>query len=297
MKTPVTAISLLCSSLLLAATSAIAGNELPQKAVAVEDGIVALRAGVMPSPAAASALPIGKLKYPTRYFVEIVNESPYPVWLDAAWGFPKGRDMKMTHSRVTKSGKLPPGGSYWFYSDRLGVIAEHPVTAAITVWSDEKRTKRIGQQSAELRFSQLDIDVFLDSFPSPYKNQQSDSPPVVISGWADLPKPRSDVPGTAADGVLSADIQRILWKTDSVERFTCAREILDAEVLQVHDSEVLMRMDAEAMEKARIEQEQGVFSVELWRVRSCGEELAYEVLLSAAGEGGTDVMVVRKNNQ
>jgi len=283
-------------SLLLFAVPASAGIVLPQKAIAVEDGIIALHAGVMPSPAAMSALPIGKLKYPTRYFVELINESPYPVWLDAAWAFPKAGDKKAPSVKPVRSGKLPPGGNYWFYADKLGVITGQSITAEITVWSDEKRTQLAGKQLAELRFSQPDVDVFFANFPSPYKGRPSDGAAAVISGWYDLPKPRTDVPGTAADTVLAADIQRLIWKTDSVERFTCPREIISAELLNVDDSKAMLGTDAATQENARHEQQQGRFSVERWHVHSCGEAITFEVLLSAAEQGGTDISVVSTAN-
>ena len=115
---------------------------------------------------------------------------------------------------------------------------------------------------------------------------------MVISGWRDMPKPRTDVPGTAADPVLVVDIQQTLWKSDSTQRFTCEREVIDAEPLFVDDSLVVSGMGEEALERARGEQLQDLFFVERWRVRSCGVDVTYEVLLSASDRGGTDVMVI-----
>lgn len=278
--------------MLIASAPVIAIEKLPEKAIALQGGIISVRAGVVPGPSASSALPIGKLKYPTRYFVELVNEAPFPVWLDAAWSFPKERGKNPAVARPTQSGKVPPQGSYIFYADKLGVIAEQPITVEISAWSDDQRRNRLGGQHAELRFGKADIDVFLQNFPSPYKNRRGDDAAIMISGWQDMPKTFADVPGTATDAVLSADIQRLLWKNDSVERFTCAREVLGVEVLPVGDSAVISRMDEAARNEAVAEQEHGRLSIERWRVRSCDVEVAYEVLLSAAEKGGTDIMVV-----
>lgn len=278
--------------LLLAVTAARADVETPQKAINIEDGVVAVRAGVMPNPVAPASLPIGNLKYPTRYFVVLANESPYPIWLDAAWKFPGAREGKTSKSKVVKSSKVPSGGSYWFFVDKLSVIADQPITIDINAWSDDKRTQRIGSQLAEIQFSQPDIDVFLANFPSAFRNQPKSSPAVVISGWRDIPKPRADVPGTETDAVLATDVQHALWKFDSAQRFTCEREILSADPIHVDDSIAVMRMDEEARDKARLEQEQGRFTIERWHVRSCGQDLVYEVLLSASVKGGTDIMIV-----
>lgn len=278
--------------LLLAVTAARADVGTPQKAINIEDGVVAVRAGVIPNPVAPASLPVGNLKYPTRYFVALANESPYPIWLDAAWTFPGAREGKTSKSKVVKSSKVPSGGSYWFFVDKLSVIVDQPITIDISAWSDEKRTQRIGRQMAEMRFAQPDIDVFLANFPSAFRNQPKGGPAVVISGWRDIPKPRTDVPGTKTDAVLAADIQHALWKFDSARRFTCEREVLGADPILVDDSTAVMRMDEEARDKARIEQDQGLFTVERWHVRSCGQDLVYEVLLSASVKGGTDIMIV-----
>lgn len=276
---------------LLLATPATAA-ELPAKAISVEDGHVAVRAGVIPNPDAPAALPIGKLKHPTRYFVDLVNESPYPVFLDATWSFPDGRDGKAKASKPVKSKKVPPGGTYWFYADKLGVIVDKKIVVDIAVWADEKRTRRVGGQTMELAFSQADVDVFLANFPSAFKNTPKGAPVALISGWRDLPKPRSDVPGSSADAVLQKDIQHTLWKSDSIKRFTCERAIVDAEVISVDDSIMLSRMDGDARVRAREEQASDMLGMERWRATSCGQDIVYEVLLSASDKGGTDVMVM-----
>lgn len=277
-------------SAFLSANAAHAATKLPEKAFDVEDGFVAVVAGVMPSPAAMSALPIGKLKYPTRYFVELRNESPYPLWLDAAWTFPeKG---KAVTSKTVRSKKVPSGGSYIFYSDKLGVIVEQPIVVDLQAWSDEKRVNRVGSQQAEMRFQQADVDAFLASFPSPYKGKSNDdSQAMIISGWRDLPAPRTDVPGTLADATLQADIQLLLWKSDSRKRWSCDREVVGAAAIDAADSEMLSAQSDETREQAQLDQFGDVLNIERWTIRSCGQDFTYEVLMSASRAGGSDIAV------
>lgn len=282
------AATLLSASLLSHAS--YASGKLPEKAFDVEDGVVAVVAGVMPGPAATSALPIGKLKYPTRYFVELRNESPYPLWLDAAWTFPeKGKAAK---SKTVRSKKVPSGGSYVFYSDKLGVIAGQPIIVDLGAWSEEKRVNLVGSQRAELLFDQADVDVFLAKFPSAFKGNSSAYREVgLISGWRDLPPPRSDIRGTAADATLQVDIQRLLWKDDSRKRWSCEREVLGAAPIDVGDSEMLAPQPAETRQQAEMEQFDNALYMERWTIQSCGQEVVYEVMMSASSEGGSDVTV------
>lgn len=290
MKTIYVAATAIALSLLLVLAPATA-TELPQKAINVEDGIVAVRTGVMPNPDAQPALPIGKFKHQTRYFVDLVNESPYPVFPDATWSFPDGRDGKVVTSKPAKGKKVPPGGSYWFYFDKLGMIVDQKIVVEIAVWADEKRTKRVGGQAVEMEFSQPDVDVFLANFPSAFKNQPKNAPRLVISGWRDIPKPRTDVPGTDADALLQQDIQYALWKSDSTRRFTCERTIVDATPITVDDSVIFSRMPDEARLAVLEEYDAGMFGIERWRGRSCGQEIVYDVLMSPSDRGGTDLLV------
>lgn len=270
---------------------AFGAQRLPEKAFDVEGGAVAVVAGVMPSPAATSALPIGKLKYPTRYFVELTNESPYPLWLDAAWTFPQ-KD-KAGKTKAVRSSKVPSGGTYVFYSDKLGVIAGQPIVVEIRAWSEEKRANLVGSQKAELLFDQVDIDAFLASFPNAFKAKPSDyQQSVVISGWHDLPAPRTDVPGTLADATLQADIQRILWKTDSRKRWSCEREILEAAAINVSDSEMLSSLSTENRQQAELDQFGDTLNMEKWTIRSCGEGIVYEVMMTSSRAGGSDIAVL-----
>lgn len=277
----------------LAAAAASGGTNLPQKAFQIEGGIASVRAGVMPNTDAQGALPIGKLKYPTRYFVEISNESPYPIWLDAVWDFPDAKKDKPTKSKAIKSKKVPTQGTYWFYWDKLGVIVDQPIVVEIRVYADEKRTTPVGSQVAELLFDQRNVDVFLANFPSPFKNQtEQQRQAALISGWYDIPKPRTDIPGSAADAVLQGDIQLSIWKVDSMQRWTCEREVMAADLVPVDESRILSGMPADDLQTASTEQSEGKLGVERWTVRSCGEDRVYEVLLSASPSGGTDIMVV-----
>lgn len=282
--------ALMLSALLLPNSIFAAGN-LPQKAFDVEEGFVAVAAGVMPSPAATSTLPIGKMKYPTRYFVQLRNESPYPVWLDATWTFPE-KD-KVVKSKPVLSKKVPTGASYVFYSDKFGVIAGQPIIVDLQAWSEEKRVNRVGGQRAELLFDQAGIDAFLASFPSAFKGKSSDYQQVgLISGLRDLPPPRTDVPGTVADATLQTDIQQLLWKFDSRKRWSCEREIVGAAPMDVGDSEILASRPVETRQQAELDQFGDTLNLEQWTIRSCGQEIVYEVMMSASRAGGTDIAVV-----
>lgn len=60
----------------------------------------------------------------------------------------------------------PAQGSYWFYSDKLGVIVDQPIVVEMRAYSDEKRANPVGGQVAELMFDQRNVDVFFENFPS-----------------------------------------------------------------------------------------------------------------------------------
>lgn len=277
----------------LTAQSALGEANLPQKAFNVEGGIVSVRAGVMPNPEAPAPLPFGKLKYPTRYFVQPTNESPYPVWFEASWAFPANKKDKAAKSNIVSSPKIPLRGGYWFYSDKLGVIVDQAIVVEIRAYADEKRTKLVGSQTVELVFDQPSVDHFLANFPSSFKSYTPESrQAMVISGWHDLPAPRTDVPGSLADAELQRDIQLSIWKVDSTRRWTCEREVLSASTMDVDDSQLLSRLPGDAQDKAKLEVAEYKLSAERWTVRSCGEERVFEVLLSASLSGGTDIMVV-----
>ncbi len=279
------------AALVLAATTHAAGG-LPAKSFNVDGGTVAAVGGVMPNPTTAGGLPIGKLKYPTRYFVELRNESAYPMWFDAVWTFPKSGNDKPAKPRLVRGEKTPPGGSYWFYSDKLGVIPNQAIVIEIRAYSEEKRVNLVGQQTAELYFDQASVDGFYANFPSAFKNQPDGrKQAMVISGWHDIPPPRADIPGTQADAELQRDIQHSIWKADSVSRWTCEREIVSAAPIDVGDSHLISSMPEETLETARMEQAENTLSIERWMVRSCGRDVVYEVMLSVSPKGGTDVMV------
>lgn len=159
-----------------------------------------------------------------------------------------------------------------FFSDKLGVIVDKAIVVEIRVYADEKRTKLVGSQTAELVFDQPDVDRFLANFPSAFKNQTAErKQAAVISGWRDLPASRSDVPGSLADPKLQVDIQLSIWKFDSTRRWSCEREVLSASTMEV---------------------EEDTINAERWAVRSCGEERVFDVFLSASQLSGTDILIV-----
>lgn len=285
--------TVLCSFMCIGIESTVAAPVLPQKAFAVEGGLVAVEAGVMPNPELPPGL-FGNMKYPTRYFIRLVNESPYPLWLDAAWTFPQKKSGKAPKPKLIKGDKVPPNGSYWFYSDKFSVIAEQSTAVEITAYSDAKRTKVMGGQHAELYFDQASVDSFLAKFPNPlFQRSPLDAIDVgILSGWHDIPPPRTDVPGSLADEELQRDIQLTIWKQDSIRNWSCEREVLSAEVIDVSDSRIVSSLPTDARERAMLEQFDDRLVSEVWRVTSCGQELSYEVLLSASSDGGTDIMVL-----
>lgn len=281
-----------CTLLVAAATVAFAQTSVPQKAFAIEEGLIAVRGGVMPNPDAPAALPLGKLKYPSRYFVQVVNESPYPIWVDASWKFPDNKKDSAGAAKAVRSSKLPPNGSYWFFVNKLSVLVGQTIFVELGVYADEKRTSLVGNQTAELLFDQPDVNLFHANYPSAYKNQTPQSrEAAVISGWKDVPVARTDVPGTAADAQLQKDIQGSIWKADSIGRWRCNREILSAEVLAGESSLILASRGPDEKEKARADMNENRLRTERWQVRSCGEDYIYEVLMVVAVHGGTDIEV------
>lgn len=272
-------------------SSAFAAPVLPQKAFEVEGGIVAVEAGVIPD--LQRQMPFGKLKYPTRYVIHLVNESPYPLWFDSAWIFPEKKKGKASGPKSIQGDKTPPKGSYWFYYTTFSVIADQAIGIEIRAYSDTNRSNVVGSQRAELYFDQASVDSFLADFPQPFKSGPMDGNYVVVlSGWHDIPDPRTDVPGTMADAELQRDIQLAIWKQDSIRNWSCEREALSAEVIDAVESQIVSSLSADARERAMLEQFDDKLITEKWWVRSCGQTLSYEVLLSTSPNGGTDLMVL-----
>jgi hypothetical protein len=280
-----------CLAVVLIVDLAAAQQVLPTKSFNIEGGIVSAFGGVMQRPPDQAA-PFGNMKYPTRYFIALDNESPNAIWVDTVWTFPDTKQDKSRQPKSVESVRIAPGSDYWFYFDRFGVIAERPIAIGITAYADESRKNPIGAQDAEFLFAQPDVDAFIASFQKPFARHSGTTAATVISGWHDLPAPRTDVAGTLANEELQADVQSSIWKFDSAKRWSCERKVLSATSTPADQSLLLARLPLEGLESAKRGLAEGKVAVETWRVRSCGHEIPYEVLLSASPGGGTDVLVM-----
>ena len=267
--------------------------KLPTRAFVVEGGSIALQAFVTPKRGKRPGLS-GESRYPTVYMLIVGNETGDPVWASMEWQFP-GEAWKSGGRFKIDSGEVMP-----FMQERFGVIADTAINVRISVYSDKKLTKRVGSEETFLLFPRSERDEFLRVNSSQERN-------ALMTGWPEMGRPATEVPGSLADAELQADIQLLIWKEESKEHRDCTHEALRAEAAPLDTSAVVRSMmaQAQAVRVTRAEQaarqgrrvpaDTARVAVRLgrWFMRSCDALTTYLALLLPAPGGGTDVVLRR----
>lgn len=285
------------------AQNALAHLKFPTRAFLVEGGSIALQAGVMQNPD-VERLPFGKFRYPTRYFVTVMNETGGPVWAEIEWRFPGEKPKPYKGSRID------PGETSWFWWNTWGVSTEKPINIRISVYSDERLTSKIGSEETFMLFDAgKDKEEFLRSFSGdvwsalrePESRKRSPRRGVMWSGWPEMGHVAKNVQGTLADAELQGDIQLLLWKEESKQHRDCKHETVRAEPAPLESSAIITGMLAAGgttataaqnlLERARDPVQQGVVHLERWVMGSCGILTTYEVLLMPSPGAGTDIII------
>jgi hypothetical protein len=110
-------------------------------------------------------------------------------------------------------------------------------------------------------------------------------------------RPTTDVPGTATDSVLQADITRKLFAEESKLHKECEHDVLKAEPYRQNDRSIISaEMGGKAQELEKRLRAKGDMLVEKWFLQSCDAMNVYEVLLLRSGTG-TDIMVKKLDSE
>lgn len=271
-------------------TSSPTGLEFPTRAFRVQGGAIALQGGVMGNPEVPAGIGFGNMRYPTRYFVTVINETDVPVWADIEWYFPK--KSKKKKPKKIQGRRLDPSDSYMFFRNTFGVIADQAIPIKILVYADEARMNKLGQEETFLYFGKDDKEAFLAHFAelSPDTRTGARTLPV-ISGWPEMTRPSTNVPGTQADAELQRDIQRLLWKEQSKEFRDCVHKALRAEPSRFDTSVIVAGMPPDGRTAGKRLYAKGDLFFEKWLVESCNVISTYEVALMRSPAGGTDIFV------
>ena len=239
---------------------------VPSRAFLVEGGAIAIKGGVMMDPE-IPVVPIGKLRYPIRYFLDLTNDTKAPVWVDFEW------QVNPKKPEVVKSKQVPPGKGYVFFWKAFGVTWDEPVPFKMTVYSDAGRTKTIGLEQASLFFDAKEKDAFLEMFTSSVLT----SPPV-LTGWREMNGPIARVAGTVADATLQRAVEFMLWKEESKSHRDCEHPVVRVERF---DTAAAITLNEPSPETRKVIDAQGESALrsERWWIKSCDQTSSYVVLM------------------
>jgi hypothetical protein len=179
---------LLLTAPILSASAAAQGSlgfpfNLPTRAFRVEGGAVALQAFVAPR-RMRSGNP-GAAGYPTVYQLWVRNETQARVWASIQWRFPGGDWTS------EKSLRLDPQQFSVSARDTFGVIADTAIAVRVSIYSDKQLSKVLGSEETFLLFPGAEREEFIRS--------NSAGHPVLMTGWAEMGHPATDIAGTGAD--------------------------------------------------------------------------------------------------
>jgi hypothetical protein len=256
---------------------------LPTRAFVVHEGAIALQAGVMRDPQ-IRPMPLGKFRYPTRYFVTVRNETTAPVWVALEWHFPGEKP------HASQGKRLDPSAAYTTTRSTFGVIDEQPIGLRFTVYADEARSVSLGSEDTFMRFAKSEKEAFLKNFA------RTDGLPL-MSGWPEMGALADSVPGSLADRALRSDVQLLLWKEESKQHRDCRHDIVRATPASIDSSALVLALmasdsaTAEHLLTRAHDPAQASVHLERWVISSCDTISAYEVLLTAGSTGGTDILV------
>jgi hypothetical protein len=262
-----------------AGTTVWASGALPTRAIAFEGGLIAVEGGVMRDPSRTAGI-VGKMRYPTIYFVNLRNETAAPVWAEVSLNVP-GKKPKSDFGLV-KAG----GDSLWRWP-AYDAEWDTAIPIEISVYADEARARELATRRMNLYFDASEKELL----HKPPQVAGGKTTTVLISGWHEMDLSRCAVEGSAADRALQSDVCLSLWKNESIGHLDCDHQIVRAEPLAADQSALLAAQPEDFRTSAEAFRSRGALIMEKWTVKSCEVETPYEVMLIKAPQGGTDIMV------
>jgi hypothetical protein len=109
-------------------------------------------------------------------------------------------------------------------------------------------------------------------------------------------RPTTDVPGTATESVLQADITRLLFAEESKLHKECEHDVLKADAYKATEPSVIVIEMEISPALAKSLRAKDLMLVEKWFLKSCETVNIYEVLLWKSGTG-TDIMVKKLDSE
>jgi hypothetical protein len=265
---------------------------MPTRAFHVEGGFIAVQAGVR-GDSERTQMAFG-MKYPTVYFVNLINETDRPVWAEVRWYFPRKNKKKEVKPKIGPVPMLTPGQSHGIWWRKYGVIADTEIPITITVFSDEQYEDVLGEEKTFIHFREQEVSVFFQAFDeSSGGSGRLRKYLPVINGWYEMPHPKGDIPGTATDADLQEDIQFSLWKEESKQYRDCNHETQRAESADDKVNTVAASSMSETGERNEPVSKSLNVLREFWWVRSCDVTSKYEVLLAESSDGAAEITATR----
>jgi hypothetical protein len=252
-------------------------SDLPARAFVVQGGVVAVRGGVTRNWEVEGSLPFGKLRYPTRYFAHVTNETPAPIFVDAELTLPK-KDPSRTYSEV-----ILPGKSWIFWWSGLDVVVDQSLPLRIGVYADKHHGQELGREQTALYFEAEERKTFLESF-----TQRGGV--AMLSGWREMRRFLQSVPETVADAELARDVHLLIWKEESKRHRDCEHQVLEARDDPPEQSAYLARYPEEVRTQIAELHGKDRARTEVWRVKSCEAVSDYAVWMLSSPGGGTDIL-------
>lgn len=252
----------------------------PMRGISIEGGLVGVEAGVTTDPS-RPPLPFGRLKNPTIYFVALTNETPATVWADVAVRLP-GKPAAMKDF-----GSMAPGNTGYWRWQSFGAVFDQPISVHVTLYNDRKKTSTLADKEMTMQLDSAEKDL-LFNVPAAPAGETSIG---VLSGWPEMRQAHCKFEGTTADDSLRWDICVRLWEHESVDHTQCEHQVVRAEPLDVTTSALLAAQPEEFRGRADAFHAQGNLKLEKWTLKRCDADVAYEVMMIKAPQGGTDFSV------
>lgn len=245
-----------------------------ERAINVGSGFVGLQAGVMSRQ--TQRVPFRGL--PVSYWVTVRNETDAPLVAVAR--------LSYKDTPAEKWVKVFPGKVKPLSWDTFGVQADREMPLEVVFYADDQRTRLQATEKTSLIFPASELEV-LKSIRDP-----ASSPLVVIGGWEEMTSKTGDVAASKADSELQTDIIWTLYREESRSHHDCKHSVVDA-APQTYQADDLAAMVPEIKSEAVESLRKRDGALEIWRVKSCEHVTAYRVLMLAAPDGGTDILVTR----
>ena len=221
------------------------------------------------------------MRYPSIHFVVMTNETPSAFWAEVAVTPPEQEKEKKVFWGPLAVGKQ----GIWRWPTYDAAFGK-PMPVRITVYGDEARTKKLGEQAMTMYFGESEKA----SFHQPPKQHEGRVSVVALSGWREMGESLCSVEGSVADPDLRRDICHSIWKNESLDHMDCEHRFTGVEKLHAEKSKLLAAQPEEFRGRADAYLNKGDLVLEKWSVKSCDAETSYEVMLIKAPQGGTDIM-------